>query len=511
MNPRAKARRVLMVDDESSIRRAVEIMLEDFTVVCAESVADAERCIASEAPFDVALVDKNLPDGTGLSLIPVLKKHSPLTPVILVTAYPTLGSAIESIELGVYDYLVKPFNIRDLMLKVNNAADRTALETRVRRAERLELVGQLAGSVAHDFNNLLTVLRTYTDFVREFLVEQRDGGLVVDQPLADIDELFRAYASVGGVTRELLSFSGKQVLTPEPTSVNEVVERLQRTMLRTMEGRVKFETALDPDAPMVLVDVGQCEQMILNLVLNARDAMPDGGTITISTQGVESEAGDGSPQMEVRVADTGMGIPAEQIEQIFEPFFTTKGMEKGTGLGLASVRRVAETLGGSVHVESEVGRGTVFAIVLPGVSNVGLPVKHRSSLGPVIHKGKRVLVAEDDRALRESVRRILSHAGYVVVSAADGTEARQAVEVNPPALAILDIVMPGPRMEDLIARFRKTNPQLRLLLMSANAIASASDRAVTQDGERFPFLPKPFTQRALLEAVDRALAEGQLP
>ena len=491
-------RRVMIVDDEAPIRRAVELMLEDCVVRGADSIAAARKLLDEDAHFDVALVDKNLPDGSGLTLLPFLKQYSPTTSVIVVTAYPTLESAIESIELGVFDYLVKPFHIQDLILKVHNAADKAALEAKLRRAERLELIGQLAGSVAHDFNNLLTVLRSYTGFIKEFLLTQKEQGLAVAEPLADVGELLQAYTAVGATTRELLTFSGRQVLSLEPVAVNEVVERMSRTMFRTLKGRVVVETELAPKLPSVLMDAGQCEQMILNLVLNARDAMTDSGTITVVTETDESR------QVRIIVRDTGTGIAEEDLERIFEPFFSTKGPERGTGLGLASVRRIAESLGGQVTVRSRRGEGSSFAITLPGLNTPHQAAPIRSDPGPTVHQGKPILVAEDDQAVRESVRRILVRAGYEVFTVSDGCEALDTLKTDKPALAIFDVVMPGPTTPELVAQFRRTLPELRFLLMSADALETVGDRTLVVDGEPLPFLPKPFDRQTLLDAVHRA-------
>jgi two-component system cell cycle sensor histidine kinase/response regulator CckA len=387
---------------------------------------------------------------------------------------------------------------------VRDITDRLALEEQFRQAQKMEAVGQLAGGVAHDFNNLLTVIRSYSDLVL-------DSFPTEDERRVDIEEIREAARRATVLTRQLLAFSRRQVLKPSVVSLNGVVEGAERLLRRLIGEHVALVTHLDPALGAVKADAGQLEQVIMNLAVNARDAMPDGGTLTVETQNIPlgmappTELVAIMPPAEyvlLRVSDSGVGMDAETMAHLFEPFFTTKEVGKGTGLGLATVYGVVKQSGGYIAVASEPGRGAAFSIFLP---RVGDAVQTGAGMGDAEQgspEGREtILLVEDETAVRAVTSQVLRRLGYGVLEASDAESAIRLAEASDTPIAILvtDVVMPGMDGRDLADRLLADRPDLKVLFVSGYAYDTALEHGGMEAG--FHFLQKPFSPEGLARTV----------
>jgi two-component system, cell cycle sensor histidine kinase and response regulator CckA len=374
------------------------------------------------------------------------------------------------------------------------------LEEQLRQSQKLEAIGRLAGGVAHDFNNMLTAIGGYTALALEHAA---DGTALH----GDLDEIRKATDRAALLTRQLLAFSRKQVLMPELLNLNGVVLELEM-MLRPLIGEdVTLATALDPALGPIEADPGQLHQVVMNLVVNARDAMPGGGSISIET--ANADVGENDDGMEhgryvtLTVRDTGEGIDDETLSQIFEPFFTTKESGKGTGLGLATVYGIVKQSGGYVAVESEVGVGSAFTIYLrraDGTVHQPEPAPQpRHVAAPVAPEATTVLVVEDEDVIRSLVDQVLRSEGYEVVLASDGAEAMELAGSTRVDVLLTDLTMPGIGGHELAARLRADRPELKVMFMSG--YADGAEFSTSALPPRTAFLEKPFTFTLLTERV----------
>lgn len=391
---------------------------------------------------------------------------------------------------------------------VDDVTEERRLAEQVRQAQKLESVGRLAGGVAHDFNNLLTVINGYSELVMSELTPDHPAR----SPIAVIRD---AGERAAGLTRQLLSFSRKQVLEPKVLDLNEVVAHADKLLRRLIGADVGLQAVLDPNVPRVKVDPSQLEQVILNLAVNARDAMPTGGRLTIETGSYVVGEGEAASDPEIRpgcyarlaVTDTGHGMSDEVKAQLFEPFFTTKEAGKGTGLGLAVVHGVVKQSGGHIGVYSEVGLGTTFRVLLPAVDAV--PARLSAHALVIPRRGtETVLVAEDEDAVRRMARVALESHGYTVLTARNGRDAVQAAEAHggPIHLLLTDVVMPEMGGRELAERLTARIGGLRVLYMSGY-----TDDAVVRHGileATNSFLHKPFTPLSLAKKVREVLDAG---
>ncbi len=384
--------------------------------------------------------------------------------------------------------------------------ERIELEDKLRQSQKLEAVGLLAGGIAHDFNNLLTVITGYSDLSLKRMPTE-------DPSRKNIEQIKEAGVRAAELTGQLLAFSRKQVLKPTVHNLNSVITNIERMLKRIIRESIELETDLAPDLSNIKADPGQIEQVIMNLVVNARDAMPNGGVLTISTCNVHLEPDELYIQdtckpgkyVKMTVADTGEGMNEETKRRMFEPFFTTKKLGKGTGLGLATVHGIVKQSGGEIRVSSVVGEGTTFDIFFPCVDDEQEKQKWTDS-DVVDHSGtETVLIVEDDANLRELVKTILVPHGYNVLSAADGSEALEICKTFPGQVHLLltDVVMP--QMSGITVRDRVVEllPDIKVLFMSGYIEESSSDKDLLETDDAL--IKKPFDPDSLSTRVREIL------
>ncbi|MEZ4405524.1 MAG: ATP-binding protein, partial [Polyangiales bacterium] len=378
------------------------------------------------------------------------------------------------------------------------------MEEALRQAQKMEAIGQLTGGIAHDFNNILAAIVSNTYFLTEALEEG-------DPRRADADEIQVAVERASALTRQLLAFSRRQVLAPTCFDINDTVRGLERMLRRLIGEDVEFVIRCAEGIGKVRADVGQVEQVVMNLVVNARDAMPTGGKLTIETADVELDAGYAADHptvapgayVVVSVSDTGCGMSREVQARLFEPFFTTKEQGKGTGLGLSTAYGIVKQSGGHISVYSEVGHGTVFRVYLPRV-DARPETARRSDIGQP-GGTETILVVEDDERLRAAVTRILSGKGYRLLVAGDGASALKLLgeHEGPVHLVLSDAIMPGMSGPEAVREVQRCSPETRALFMSGY-----TDHAVLREGalqSRVNFIQKPFAPHALLRKVREVL------
>jgi two-component system cell cycle sensor histidine kinase/response regulator CckA len=389
---------------------------------------------------------------------------------------------------------------------VIDVTEHKLLQEQLVQARKMEAIGRLAGGVAHDFNNLLTIILGYAEILHESLSRPVDRH--------QLESITAAASSAADLTHQLLAFSRKQILTPQTLDLNAIVAKTLAMLRRVLGETIVVETRpalrLDP----VLADPGQLEQVIVNLCVNARDAMPAGGRLTIATANVELSAADASPldglaagpHVMMTVGDTGAGMDAALLARIFEPFFSTKEPSKGTGLGLSTVYGIVRQSGGSVSVQSQPGAGTTFTIYLPRAEAAAVVQPPSVDAAASLRGSETLLIVEDDRDVRSVMGVFLRQHGYTVLEAASGLEALRLCQRNPRLdLVITDVVMPMMGGAELAARLATSQPLIRVLMMSGYA-DDAAPRGALEPGRAI--LQKPFTRTSLLGAVRRVLDEA---
>jgi CheY-like chemotaxis protein len=380
------------------------------------------------------------------------------------------------------------------------------MEEQFRQAQKMDAFGQLAGGVAHDFNNLLTIINGYSDL----LLQSLSAG---DPSRMLITEIHKAGERSAGLTRQLLAFSRKQILAPRVLNLNDVVTETDKMLRRLIGEDIQLTTTLVSQPWAVLADPGQLEQVLLNLAVNARDAMPQGGRLTIETRNVKLDEayirthGDAraGPHVLLSVSDTGCGMTPEVQAKIFEPFFTTKGLDKGTGLGLATVYGIVKQSDGHIAVCSEVGVGTTFNVHLPRAAQGPEGSKAPSRILTPPRGTETVLVAEDEIGVRTLTSFILAGCGYKVLQAADGDEAVRlaAAQDGQIDLLITDVVMPGAGGRAVADQVAERHPETRVLFVSGYTDDAIIRHGVLREGMNF--LQKPFSPLALASKVREVL------
>lgn len=547
-----KTTNILLVEDSTHDVELFRLTLFDtrmpddaeFALACCARVDEAEALL-SEAGVqlpDVLLLDLHLPDAAGLDTIRRIVEAAPSLPVVIMTSHDDEALASQAVKLGAQDYLVKgretvdrgaivrclrraverhqlQGSLRSALADAKNSeaelrralGERKRLEEELRHTRRLEALGRLAAGVAHDFNDQLTVVLSGVSALRESLGREGEVG-------AEIDEIEGAAENAASLTRQLLTFGRQQLLRPQEFDLNVVVERLIGVIEGLVGEGIEVSLALAAGLGQVLADPAQVEQVIVNLVMNSRDAMSDGGQLTIRTFAADRELDgdgpdDGPPDhgppagayAVLSVQDTGAGMDEAVISRIFEPFFSTKGLGESTGLGLSTVHGIVKQSGGEVRVQSEPGAGTVFHVYLPRVPPEGRapspPLRRMPALGAT--RDRRILLVEDEPAVRRSAARTLRRRGFTVLAAEGPHMALDICREHAVDLLLADVTMPGMAGSELAARVLETQPEVRVLFMSGYAPGGlpAAGGLPSEAG----VLEKPYSPKELLDVVRRML------
>jgi two-component system, cell cycle sensor histidine kinase and response regulator CckA len=385
-----------------------------------------------------------------------------------------------------------------------DVTEHRSLEEQLRESQKMDAVGRLAGGIAHDFNNLLTVIIGYGDLLLSKIGE--------DKPMSfEAGEIRKAALKAASLTSQLLAFSRRQILSPEVLDLNGIVTDVEKMLRRIIEEHIDLELNLDEGLWKVKADRNRIEQVIVNLAINAKDAMPKGGTLTIETRNIRIDDRTARITPEISpgayavfsIKDTGHGMDRKTMARIFEPFFTTKEVGKGTGLGLATVYGIVMQSGGQIHVDSEPGHGTTFTIYLPRVREAASPPKEAAPAGRIASPSfsRTVLLVEDSDTVRELTRNILEITGYDVLEAVSPEDAIRLCESHEGEIHLLltDVVMPGMSGRDLSDRVRPVRPGMKVLYMSGYTDEAIVDQGILNAG--IHFIPKPFSPASLTQKI----------
>lgn len=395
-------------------------------------------------------------------------------------------------------------------------ADRERIERQLQQSQRLESLGQLAGGVAHDFNNLLGAIMNYAHFVAEEIGRAADGDTQRpwEQARHDIGQIQLATERAAALTHQLLAFARREVVRPQVIDLNAVVDGLEPLLRRTIGEHVELVIDLADDLAATLADPGQIEQVLVNLAVNARDAMPDGGLLILETANVHAPGRDDQDTaishreyVRLRVSDTGVGMSPGTIERAFEPFFTTKPKGAGSGLGLATVYGIVAQAGGATLIESQPGEGTAVTVLLPVTDSAPTTVASAATAAAPAPTGETILLVEDEDLMRDVVARILIRNGYQVISANGGAQALDlaARHDGPIDLLLSDLVMPKMLGKEVAERLHRERPDTPVLFMSGYAQSVMAPDGEVEEG--VVLIEKPFSEGALLTALRKMLDE----
>jgi two-component system cell cycle sensor histidine kinase/response regulator CckA len=518
--------RVLLVDDSSEDAALVLRNLKrGGRELVSERVDTAEALReALSRPWDVVISDWAMPSFSGEEALQIVKSLGIETPFIIISGTVTEETAVRAMRAGARDCVLKDKLIRLLPAverELKEFSDRKlaaealrSSDAQLRQAQKMEAIGGLAAGVAHDFNNLLSVILGHAELLRSDLNP-------ADPMFESMDEIKEAAERAAELTRQLLAFSRQQVLEPRVADLNEIMLGVQKMLRRLIGEDIDLKMIAAPDLGKVVVDPGQIEQVIMNLVVNARDAMPDGGKITIETRNIEIDASyaaehigeHAGPHVLLAVSDTGSGMDEATKARIFEPFFTTKEPGRGTGLGLATVFGIVRQSGGTIWTYSEVGRGTTFKIYLPRADAKEAVRRARSTTGTfsalTLRGTETILLVEDDESVRGVERMILRRYGYQVLDVPNGGEALLICEkyAKPIHLLLTDVVMPRMSGRELAERLLAVRSDLKVLFLSGYTDGAIEHHGILEPGTAF--LQKPVTPevlarkvRAVLDAVE---------
>ena len=523
MRNRPILRHVLVVEDNPGDARLLREMLaegdaHDTDVTFVDCLVDAEACLAKR-PFDVMLLDLGLPDSQGLAAVQRARAAAPRVPLVVLTGLDDESLARQALHHGAQDYLVKgQVDARGLLRSIRYAIERriledarNAAENQLLQAQKLESIGRLAGGIAHDFNNMLFAIHGYAELLIDDLAPLNRAHLDPERALRNITEIAHAADRAAALTGQLLTFSRQQIVSVKVLDVNAAVTTIEPMLQQLIGENKQLVLKLDSAAGHIRADAGQIDQIVVNLVVNARDAMPHGGTVTIETgnaafeepyaiEHLEVEPG---PYVLLAVSDNGMGMDRATRDHIFEPFFTTKDVGKGTGLGLATAYGIVRQAGGHIWVYSEPGHGSAFKLYFPRIDAAveeprDVPVVPASGVGTV-------MIVEDEPAVRDITSQLLQRAGYDVLEVADGLEAvARAAAAGPIDVLITDVVMPNLSGIELAEQMMDLYPSLGVVLLSGYTAETLDLERISARGAMF--VPKPVTSNQLLLTVRQAAA-----
>lgn len=512
---------LLVVEDNPGDARLLREMLDaqgthNSKLTHVKSMGAAERYLA-DGSVDVILLDLGLPDAQGLDAVRRAHAAAPHVPLVVLTGLDDESLAVQALQEGAQDYLIKgQIESRSLLRALRYAIERKILEdgrraseSQLLQAQKLESVGRLAGGIAHDFNNMLFAISGYAELLTQDLVAAHPNDLDRAGLLQSVKAISDAAKRAGALTGQLLAFSRQQMVVAQVVDMNAAITTIAPMVRQLIGEHLRLTLDLDPGAGRILADPSQIDQIVVNLVVNARDAMPGGGTVTIKTGTASASHADLADLVtdvtsfvSMEVTDTGVGMDLATREHMFEPFFTTKDIGKGTGLGLATAHGIVDQAGGRIKVRSEPGQGSTFRLFFPRVTEMiqggpDIQARHVAGVG-------RVLVVEDDAAVREMVGRLLERAGYDVLEATDGVEAMAKTRLKPALDAIItDVVMPNMSGLALAEAMIDRYPSIGVVLLSGYTPDHLDLERVTAQGATF--VAKPVSAAGLIKAVQGAV------
>ena len=516
-------RLLLVVEDGPGDSRLLREMVSEHdslntSVTQVESMSEAEAHLSGSA-VDVIVLDLGLPDAQGLDAVRRVRAAAPHVPIVVLTGQDDELLAAGALREGAQDYLVKgQIDSRGLLRALRYASERKlmddahkASENELLQAQKLESIGRLAGGIAHDFNNMLFAIQGYAELLSQDLASADPARLAPDDLLASVNAISDATRRAAKLTAQLLAFSRRQIVAVEVLDINAIVTAVI-PMVRQLIGKSRrLIVELDPATGHMRADAGQIEQIIVNLVINARDAMPDGGTVTIESGNAAFDDfhapghvnGTPGPYVFLAITDTGVGMDHATREHIFEPFFTTKTAGNGTGLGLASAYGIVNQAGGHIFVYSEPGQGSVFKLYFP---RVDAPVERRSAVRPAPEVGVgTVMIVEDDPAIRDMTAKLLNRAGYEVIAVADGSAAlATARTAGPIDVLVTDVIMPTTSGIELAEQMMDAYPSIGVVLLSGYVEEALHLERATSRGATF--VAKPLSSTQLLQTIAQAVA-----
>jgi signal transduction histidine kinase len=510
--------RILFIGETGADSIAAELQRGGYDPAFERVTTREELNAAIGAVCDIAISDFAVGDFGALEALRIILEKGIDLPLIVVSGEIAEADVLAALKAGAADHLR-----RGALMRLNAAVEReiraakmrrgrARLEEQFRQAQKMEAVGRMAGGVAHDFNNLLTVITGYSDLLLA-------GGDLKDSQRTALEEIRRSAERGGQLTHQLLAFSRRQPIEPHVVRVNELVIQIEQMLRRLVGEDIELVAIPAASRDAVEVDAGGLEQVIMNLVVNARDAMPDGGKLTIETATLHLSESFTAKQLGVQpglhvavsITDTGAGMDEETLSHLFEPFFTTKGPGRGTGLGLATAYGIIRQSGGAIAMLSELGKGTTARIYLPVVEVKPETASAEQIAEPAVLTGaETILLVEDEARVRKLIAGILTTRGYTVLEATRGEEAIRLARTHegPVDLALVDVVMPEMSGPDLIRQIEPLRPGMRVLYISGYTEEAMVHHRIPESGA---FLRKPFLPDALARKVREVLDAGDGP
>jgi len=448
-----------------------------------------------------------------LAALEILRETGADVPLVAISGRVPEETVLEALKAGAADYITRDHlprlgvTVRRELSQAEGRRERSRLEQQFRQAQKMEAVGRLAGGVAHDFNNLLTIITGYAELIAA-------SSALEPVERAALDEIQRAAERGGALTHQLLAFSRGQPFTPRTVALNALIVHMEKMLSRLIGEDIELVTVAAAEPATVCTDPGQLEQVVMNVAVNARDAMPSGGKLIVETANVVVDAAYAGPNVDLKagsylvlaISDTGMGMGPETIGHLFEPFFTTKAPGKGTGLGLATAYGIVKQSGGAISVYSEPGRGTTVKIYLPSVEAPAAVEAAEPEPAPAARGSETILVLEDEARVRKLICEVLAGRGYQVLEAVRGGDAiRLAAEHHGSIhLLLTDVVMPEMSGPQVLEQMRARQPNMKVLFMSGYTDEAMAHHGILDSSA--PFLQKPFLPETLARKAREVLA-----